>query len=178
MDAKERYSVLKGLHQNDWIVETNEIASFDLPGPLKTRYPVLPVAVTEFLAGLAVCNNAGQTAWFLCQADFEGRSSSAWRWNEFELMLLDWAETEQEKGEITCFWDVHFPILLSVSTGYAFFAICVGLESFGQVVHGLLEYGIDETTTVAATFSDFCSLLIAGRFPAETGIDNEKGAKI
>lgn len=92
-------------------------------------------------------------------------------------MLLEWADTEQEKGKITRFWDTHFPILLSVSTGYAFFAICVGLESPGQVVHGLLEYGVEETTAVAVSFSNFCSLLLAGQFPAETGMDSGNGVK-
>ena len=178
MDAKERHSVLEDLRQHGWVVEASEIASFNLPERLKTRYHVLPPALTEFLVGLTVCSNAEQTAWFLCQADFEGQSSSAWHWNEFELMLREWAETEQEKSEITRFWDTHFPILLSVSTGYAFFAICVGSEKLGQVVHSLLEYGVDETTAVAASFGEFCSLLLAGQFPAETGIDSRNEVKI
>lgn len=162
--------MLKAFKQQRWVVEENEVAAFNLPEQLKIRYPVLPRELTEFLAGLAVCSNAEQTAWFLCQADFEGQAASAWRWNEFELMALDGAETEREKSEITKFWDMHLPILLSVSTGYAFFAVCVASERSGQVVHGLLGYGIDETSTVANSFDEFCLLLLAGQFPAETGI--------
>ena len=165
-----KHPILEALYQRDWIVEENDATAFKLPEQLKIRYPILPLELTEFLSGLAVCSNAEQTAWFLCQADFEGQGASAWRWNEFELMLLEWAETEQEKSEIVRFWNTHFPILLSVSTGYAFFAICVDSEKPGQVVHGLLEYGVDETATVAGSFNEFCLLLLVGQFPAETGI--------
>lgn len=166
----ERHSSLEALRQQGWIIEENDTAAFSLPEQLKIRYPILPLELTEFLSGLAVCSNAEPTAWFLCQADFEGQAASAWRWNEFELMLLESAEMEQEKIKIVQFWETHFPILLSVSTGYAYFVVCVGSEKNGQVVQGLLEYGIDEVSTVAKSFNEFCSLLLAGQFPAETGI--------
>ncbi len=165
-----RQSTLGALSRQGWIIEENDTTAFKLPGHLKSRYPVLPTELTTFLSGLVVCSNAEQTAWFLCQSDFEGQAASAWRWNEFELMLLEWAEAEQERIEITRFWDTHLPILLSVSTGYAFFALCTGLEKSGQVVHGLLEYGVNETSIVADSFNEFCLLVLAGAFPAETGI--------
>ena len=70
---------------------------------------------------------------------------------------------------MVAFWNSHFPFLLSVRTGYAFFALCVGAEKLGQVVHGLLEYGVDETTVVADSFEELLSRLVAGEFPAEVG---------
>jgi hypothetical protein len=76
---------------------------------LRVRYPVLPQSLTEFLAGLKVCANVEQTAWFLCQDDFAGCGDSAWHWDEFERMLLEWAETGQERNAVVAFWNSHFP---------------------------------------------------------------------
>lgn len=67
-----------------------------------------------------MCANVEQTAWFLCQDDFAGCGDSAWHWDEFERMLLEWAKTGQERNAVVAFWNSHFPFLLSVRTGYAF----------------------------------------------------------
>ena len=161
--------VLKALRNQGWQIEEDNSA-FQLPKPIKTRYAVLPEELMQFLSGLKSCTNAGQTAWFLCQDDFTGQTDSDWKWNEFETMLLGWAETEQERNRIIRFWDNHFPFLLSVHTGYAFFAITLMPDELGQVVHGLMEYGIEEVSFIAASFGEFLSLLLAGTFPVEVGI--------
>lgn len=159
-------TILSALRAHGWQIKEDRTQQFELPPALLVRYPILPQSLKEFLTGLTVCANAEQTAWFLCRDDYHSQSDSSWRWNELELMLLEWADTKQERDEITAFWDRHYPFLLSVRTGYAFFA--VNLAS-GQIVHGLPENGVGETTVIAASFEEFLAQLLAGEFSAEIG---------
>lgn len=164
--------VLQALKGQGWLVEEDGSAVLELPEPVRSRYPALPASLAEFLGGLRVCANAWQTAWFLCQEDFAGRAEAEWRWNEFELMALNWFPAEQEQQEreaVVNFWDSHFPFLLSVYTGYAFFAVSLRPETKWQVVRVLLESGEEDAVTVAASFEEFLPLLLAGQFPAEVG---------
>src|SRR6185369_17380775 len=98
---------------------------FRLPATIAARYPRLPNPLVEFLSGLARCVDSSQTTWFLCQCDYEGKSDSAFRWNEWEQLSLDAARGDGGYISAICaFWDSHFPFLFSVHSGYAYHAVC------------------------------------------------------
>jgi hypothetical protein len=53
-------------------------------------------------------------------------------------MSLDASRTEGLRREVKEFWDLHLPILQSVSGDYAFLALCLDKESgsFGAIMRG------------------------------------------
>lgn len=164
-----KLTVLQSLVERGWSYETAPGMPFELPSELRARYPLLPSSLALFHNDLKSCWNRLQTAWFVCRDDFAGESDSEWRWNEMEEMMLVWAEDEAEKAAITRFWDTHIPVLLSMHSGYAYFAMSLRPETAGRIVHGLLEADLDETATVAQSLPEFLTMLAAGKFPAETG---------
>lgn len=166
-EMKEAF--LNTIQTQGWTVERDPNAPFRLPESLQVRYPAFPVSLAEFLGGLKVCANKGQTAWFLCPDDFRGESASEFRWDEFEQMQLVWADTNDDKKAVISFWDDHIPFLLSTHTGYAFFAMALDGNRAGKIVHGLLEYGLDEAAIVAESLAEFLAFVLAGKFPAEVG---------
>ena len=125
------------------------------------RYPRIPEAHAKFLGRVSSCVNAADTVWFLCADDYNGKSGSAFAWNEFEQMELESAEDDgdQAKQEIREFWDGHLPFLMSVSGDYAYLALRMS-ENHGSVVAG---YGPDfeGVTEVAASFDEFVRLYSA-----------------
>jgi hypothetical protein len=153
------------LQDAGWQLKTEE-RTFELPTSLQERYPHLPESLVAFLSGLRQCHNADDTAWFLCQADYEGASGLPFRWNEFELMELESAEQDGDtdwQAGVKAFWDKHFPFLLSVKTGYSYFAVSVEQSNFGAVIHGF-EPEFLESSEVAPSFDEFLvSLVQAGQ---------------
>lgn len=164
-------ATLAVLQNAGWHVEIEE-GKFQLPAPLQQRYPHLPESLINFLSGLQRCGNAADTAWFLCQADYEGTNEVAFRWNEFELMELEWASLDSDaswQAKVREFWDKHFPFLLSVRTGYSYFAVSLEEHNYGAVVHGY-ELEFLEVSEEAASFEAFLvSLLEAVREPKAEG---------
>jgi len=101
-----------------------------------------------------MCINPDETCWFLCGDDFNGSSDSAYCWNEIESQSIEIAEGYPEwKAEIKEFWDKHLPIMLSVKSGYAYFAVNL-FDNFGAVVYGI-EPEYEETEKIANSFDDF-----------------------
>jgi hypothetical protein len=96
----------------------------------------------------------------LCQADYEGSSESAYRWDEWEQLCL---EASQGDGELIAgvrgFWDRHLPFMHCVGSGYGYFALVTSTEGFGQVVAGF-EPLFDEATAIAGSFSAFLAWLV------------------
>jgi len=130
-----------------------------MPAPLLQRYPRLPPAVSTLLMTLEACSNPGETAWLLTAPDFLGTSDGAWQWNAFELMGLEFAGDDREqRDEVVAFWNHHFPVLLSVKTGYSYFAVSLQDKDFGSVVHGF-EPIFEDCMPEASDFSSFLSRL-------------------
>lgn len=70
-------------------------------------------------------------------------------------MSIESADGDSEiLAEINAFWSDHLPFILSVHSGYAFYAIRTAVERFGEVVEGC-EPIFEEACVVAASFSDF-----------------------
>ena len=107
------------------------------------------------------CANKAETAWFLCQPDYDGTSDSAYRWNEFELQSLEAAEGDDDwRREITRFWDRHFPIFLSVKAGYSFLALRLTEPDYGAVVYGH-EPEYEEVDVICPSFTELGRLMPA-----------------
>lgn len=122
----------------------------------RLRYPILPADYEDFLHSFSFLSNTSDTTWFNSIADFnETDAESAFKWNEFELKSLEAFEGDSINQNIVLnFWNKHLPIILSVKNDYAFFAMGVSEENFGEIYYGEApEY--EEVNKVANNFSDF-----------------------
>ncbi len=154
-------SILETLRGAGWHVEEKTPARFVLPAALQQRYPSLPPELTTFLAGLNVCSNGDETAWFFVEADYYGRIEEAWRWNEVELMDMTTARDDALwQDEIRSFWNDNFPFFFSVTSGYSFFAVSLRAENYGAVVHGFSPE-FSEISEIAPSFPEFLTALVA-----------------
>jgi hypothetical protein len=95
-----------------------------LPSDVIERYEWIPLEVREFVGSLEFLVSPQETAWFLTPGDFSGISDSAFRWNQWELDSIAASEGDRRSlANIVEFWNQHFPLVMSVKNGYAFFAI-------------------------------------------------------
>jgi len=140
------------MKEKEWDVRLNEAQGNSLPEVVKSRYANVPEQWQEFVQKVRCMVSVDETTWFLGAEDFELQGDKAFRWNEWELMSLEWAEgdTEWEK-EIKNFWDGHLPIVMSVRNGYSYYAICM---KDGSVVRGS-EPEFEECEVVADSFMNF-----------------------
>lgn len=127
--------------------------SNDFPDFITERYTI-PENWAQFIRPLEVCENNDATVWFVTPWDFR-RHENGFRWNEFELMSLEWCDGD---SAVTEFWDRHIPVVQSVKDGYSYYAI--NTEN-GKVVYGC-EPEFEEAETVADSFEDFIAKIIAG----------------
>ena len=93
-----------------------------------------------------------ERVWFLCADDYDIQGDKAWQWNEWELLGLEAAGNDAVWScSIQRFWDEHLPIILSLESGYAYYAISMKDDS---IVYGR-EPEFEECRTVAGSFEDF-----------------------
>ena len=128
-----------------------------------SRYPRIPSDYFTFLNSFSLLMNHSETTWFNSISDFnQTNTESDFKWNEFEIMSVDAFEGDREQQQIIKeFWDKHLPIILSVTDGYAFFAIGVAEENFGKVYFGI-EPEFEEVELVANSFDEFINALNTG----------------
>jgi hypothetical protein len=130
-----------------------------LPAAIVSRYAWVPRELLDFVCEIELAASADDKAWLLSAGDYAGTSGSAFAWNEWELIGLDAAaDDEQWKREVMEFWDRHFPILMSVKSGYAFFA--VDRERHAVVVGEEPEF--EEVSPLAASVTELLKM-ISGR---------------
>ena len=136
-----------------------------LSGTILDRYPNLPTTYATFLTDLDYCVTPDEKSWFNTIADFNGTTGSEFRWNELERIIIDGYQDEPDEqikeamtNEVVVFWDKHIPFLISCRKFYCYFAICLHIDSYGQIVYGS-EPEFEETETVASSFSDFMTKL-------------------
>jgi hypothetical protein len=143
-----------------WSVAERPARPLRLPPEVAARYPRIPAALLDFLGRIDSCVDPGQTAWFLCEADFDATGESAYRWNEWEQMSLEAAEGDgQLLSGVRAFWDRHFPFLLTVADGYGYCAVDTSPEGNGRIVMGR-EPEFEEAEAVAESFGEFMTRLI------------------
>lgn len=144
----------QALKKLGWNIKTSSSKEPLLPVDIAARYSALPVEVSDYLQAFDKCSNAEESAWFLTRSDFVETAEAGFRWNEYERIALEAAESEQERRDIIDFWNVHFPIAMAVASNYDYLAISLQASSFGAVVHGYSPYWF-EPTIIALSFSEF-----------------------
>ena len=126
---------------------------------LLERYANLPSDYLQFLKNFESISNSTNTTWFNLNSDFNGETGSEFKWNEFELLSLEWSEDDKEElMNIKEFWKFHIPIVLSVNDGYQFFAICLEDEKYGEIVHGQ-EPVFEDVSKICNSFIELIDLL-------------------
>jgi hypothetical protein len=122
------------------------------------RYAWLPEDVTSFVCTFDTAVNPGDQAWLVTWRELAGQSDSAFAWDEWKKMSLKAAEDDPGlQASIRSFWDEHFPILLSLKSGYGYIAIGKDLT----IVAGD-EPEFEETAPVCEDFRSFLKLLTDG----------------
>ncbi len=148
------------MKQKGWKIELCETRNNYLPEEIADRYKNIPSLWREFIVTIKEIMCPDETEWFLCVDDFDWRLyrvHTAWHWNEWELISLKSAESDDEwKESITNFWNNHLPIFLSVKDGYAYYAISM---KDGSIVRGS-EPEFEECKLVAVSFADFLEKLM------------------
>ena len=153
------HEVLRHLKEKGWTVRVSREKSFRFPGALEKRYGHVPSEIVALLTGIEECVSPDEKAWFLCQSDYSGKSQSAFKWNEWELLSLDAADGDAElEAAISAFWDRHLPFYLSVRDGYCFAALCLNGPNKGKIVEGY-EPEFEEVSIVANGLIDFVGTL-------------------
>jgi hypothetical protein len=127
-----------------------------LPRAVQKRFDWVPTELQRFTETHVEICSADERAWFVTEAEFAGRAASAFVWDEFERMSQTAARGDVAQLEaIKTFWTAHFPLMLSVKSGYAYFALERGTL---RVVVGE-ESEFEQATVIAATFDDFIAML-------------------
>ncbi len=127
-----------------------------LPPEVNRRYPRVPAELVAFLEGLDSGVNADETVWFLCREDFRRTDDQAFRWDEFERMVLEHASPEVQQ-RTRQFWDRHLPFMLCVHSDYDYLAVDLDARAYGAIVHGCGPE-FEETSPVAASFEQFLKI--------------------
>jgi hypothetical protein len=147
--------VFEMLRARGWRVELRAPASPLLPAHLAKRYAWLDREVIAFFAQLQTCCSGDETAWFLTAAGFD-REAPGFRWNEYELMGVEFAEGDESlRRAIHAFWDDHFPIAMAVHSDHDYLAI---RKEDGAVVHGFAPDWTDPDV-VASSFAELIEAL-------------------
>ncbi len=150
--------LLGTLRDCGWIV-TNAKTIRSLPSSIIKRYPSLPSEVIAAICSADSCVASDDKSWLLCLPDFSEESDSAFRWNKFELMSLEAAAGDDAwLATIKTFWDLHFPIWMSVADGYEFAAVDLTSDRHGTIVFGR-EPDFEETELVARCYAEFVAKL-------------------
>ncbi|MDF4202095.1 SMI1/KNR4 family protein [Maribacter sp. SA7] len=137
----------------------NNSTELEIPKSLLKRYNNLPIEYLTFLKNFEEITNEDDTAWFNLIKEFNGNSESEFKWNEFELLSLEWSEDDNEELKvITGFWNHHIPIILSVKDEYQFLAISLEKEKYGEIVHGT-EPEFENIKKVCNNFNELIDLL-------------------
>ncbi len=130
-----------------------------IPAEIRARYAWVPEATLGLLEGLNEVVSPDEKAWLLTGSDFAEASQAAFAWNEFEALSLQAAGADDLlRFRIREFWNGHFPFLISVKSGYAYFAI--ERDSMSAVVGQEPEFEV--TSVIASSFED-CLRLMASR---------------
>ena len=137
----------------------NNSTELEIPKSLLNRYKNLPIEYLTFLKNFKQITNEKDTAWFNLIKEFNGNSENEFKWNEFELLSLEWSEDDTEELEaVAKFWNQHIPIIMSVKNEYQFLAICLEKEKYGEIVHGT-EPEFENAKKVCNNFDELIELL-------------------
>lgn len=153
--ANEWDERISHLERMGWNIKRNKPPRL-LPRALHKSFDWVPPEIRRFTEAYEELSSPDEKAWLLTEAEFSGRSPSAFAWNEFEKQSTAAAGKDAaELARVTDFWKKHFPILLSVKSGYAYCAIA--REGLTVVSGEGPEY--ENITAVAESFDAFLEML-------------------
>jgi hypothetical protein len=151
----ELRTALDRLARAGWTVQLRSSPG-TLPSHIKARYPWVPSDIVDFIQEIEIIASPDDKAWLLAVSDFQGGSSSAFTWDEFERLSTEAAKDNPNwRAAIRQCWDSHFPIGMSVKDGYAYLAIR-GTDL--NIVCGE-EPEFEQTAVVASSLVELLSLL-------------------
>lgn len=130
---------------------------FEIPPEILARYKHVPQDFLDFISDFSKIINAEENMWLLTANDYLACDDDAYRWNEFELMTLEWADDEEEKAEITAFWDNFLPVFMSVAGDYHYYAINI---KTGEIFEGWSPE-FEEPQIAAPSFTEFVERVIS-----------------
>jgi len=144
--------------ENRWDIIEQSKTSLNLDEEVVTRYKGIPYEYMLFMKLVARCIAPSDKTWFICENEFNNKSETAFKWNEFELLSLEAAENDDGwKSDIAKWWNNYLPIVMSVDGGYSFYAIDVTSEA-GAIVRGY-EPEFEEVEKVAGNLNEFFELI-------------------
>ena len=157
-ELAERF--FKWAKDNGWNVEFSGEKQ-ELPKIFLERYKYIPGDWLDFVQYFKVIANGADNIWFNLPGDFENSGNDGgFRWNEFELISLEAASDDEDRqNEVRVFWDNYLPVVMSVASGYHYYAI--GIRT-GEVFEGR-DPEFEEIEIVAPSFTDFIENIILGK---------------
>ena len=153
---KNYEAILNRLVQMGWTVDRLPQPK-PLPEEILKRYPAIPADYRELIESLGLVTSPERTAWLVTGGIISGECKIAFAWNEWEIQSLDAAGKDGAWAtSIRQFWDHHFPLLMSVKSGYAYFALDL---TASNVVQGE-EPEYEEVSPLAPTIAEMFRMVI------------------
>lgn len=147
------------LKEAGWIVSYSSEMGV-VPESVRQRYPWVGASVWDTIVSTERIASPDETTWLLSWKDYSGTSDYAYAWNEWETIILEGAKRksdEAREADTIAFWDMHFPIMLTVQPfGYGYAAI---RKSDGAVVAGWEPEFEEPFGVIAESFDELLSLL-------------------
>lgn len=146
--------------ENGWTITKNPGHDVNLSSSFISRYKEIPNEYLDFLRVVTQCITPSEKTWFLCENEYNNRSDTEFKWNEFESLSLEAAmDDDKWRSEITAWWDHYLPIVMSVDGGYSFYAIDLTNEK-GAIVRGY-EPEFEEVEKAANNLEEFFDFIMS-----------------
>ena len=155
MTAQSPIALVSSVRQLARIGWTVEFGDSRLPSEILARYGWVPAEVRCFVEMVQRASSRDQKAWLLGASDFSESTASAFLWNEWEAMSLAAAVTEGDARTVRHHWDQHFPVAVSVKSGYASFSLAK--NGFGLVVGEEPEF--EESRAISGSLAQFVEMI-------------------
>lgn len=78
--------------EKGWDIMSESGSQSHLNSSITSRYKGLPDEYLEFLNVVEKCVAPDEQTWFICEAEFNNSTETAFQWNEFEMLSLEAAE--------------------------------------------------------------------------------------
>jgi hypothetical protein len=149
---------LATLGESSWRIEA-PASGAEIPAHVIARYGTLPAELVAFISSFSSCTSPSEKAWFVSVSDLA--QDEPFRFNEYEIMSLAAAGSDAGwTATIREFWRMHFPLLLSLSGSYQYFAVSLAGATQGSVVYGS-EPEFEECSVVAPSLAEFLAMFAA-----------------
>lgn len=148
-------AILDDLQRRGWGVLLEAVPR-PIPEDVGLRYGWLPRDIRSLAEEVEYAVSPDEKAWLNTAADLSAGNASAFQWNQWEIDSLAAAGSDARlRRTIRTFWDRHFPVMISLKSGYAYFAI----RAQGSMVVRGEEPEYEHTTVVADSFTRFLELI-------------------